>query len=571
MPVAPDLAGSALDARYELHALIGEGAFGRVYRGLDRRLMRPVAVKVIKPWWAQDSAWVERFEREARLLARISDPGIVQVFDIGESEQGPYYVAELVDGESLAERIERRAVSEAEAVSFAERLCRALASAHAQGIVHCDVKPANVLLARDGRVKVGDFGVARLAGGGTSQSLSATVAGTPRYMAPEQARGRRTTAATDVYSTGVVLYEMLAGAPPFAHGSAVELGLRHVQDEPPPLPAHVSSTLREIVARALRKRPEQRFADAAEMASALRATGLGEAPHEEPVDAALPSGALDAGSAPAAGTERRPGREASPAGGGEAPTQARPRTRLMPPAPVGRAVADGGVTEREGSAEAAPTQAGSGAGGERRLHSAGRQRRAMLAIGCAAALLALLGWLLARGGAAPARARVPGVVGRQASSAFGVLSRAGLRHETTYVVGDGASAGTVLAQLPRPGAAARRGATVRLSVAEQPRWRTLTTFAGAGDGRSVPFRIEGRRWRVSYSMSYAGTCTFVLVCFGPSAQPTDLRTGARLEAFDLSSGGSHGHIYESGPGLYDVVVSSGEDSARWRMSVQDYY
>ncbi|HEY4824939.1 MAG TPA: serine/threonine-protein kinase, partial [Solirubrobacteraceae bacterium] len=207
MPVAPDLAGSALDARYELHALIGEGAFGRVYRGLDRRLMRPVAVKVIKPWWAQDSAWVERFEREARLLARISDPGIVQVFDIGESEQGPYYVAELVDGESLAERIARGAISEPEVVSVAERLCRALASAHAQGIVHCDVKPANVLLARDGRVKVGDFGVARLAGGGTSQSLSATVAGTPRYMAPEQARGRRTTAATDVYSTGVVLYE----------------------------------------------------------------------------------------------------------------------------------------------------------------------------------------------------------------------------------------------------------------------------------------------------------------------------------------------------------------------------
>ena len=210
MPVAPDLVGSALDGRYELHELIGEGAFGRVYRGLDRRLHREVAVKVIKPWWAEDSVWVERFEREARLLARVSDPGIVQIFDIGHAEQGPYYVAELVAGESLGERLSRGPMSLSESLSVAEQLCRALASAHSRGVVHCDVKPANVLLGEDGSVKVGDFGVARLAGG-TSQALSATVAGTPRYMSPEQARGRSTDAATDVYSAGVVLYEMLAG------------------------------------------------------------------------------------------------------------------------------------------------------------------------------------------------------------------------------------------------------------------------------------------------------------------------------------------------------------------------
>src|SRR5271157_4690748 len=154
---APDLAGRALDDRYELHALLGEGAFGRVYRGLDRRLARPVAVKVIKPWWAEDSAWVERFEREAQLLARVSDPGVVQIFDIGHAEEGPYYVAELVEGESLAERLRRGPLA------VAEELCRALASAHAEGVVHCDVKPANVLLSADGMVKVGDFGVARLA------------------------------------------------------------------------------------------------------------------------------------------------------------------------------------------------------------------------------------------------------------------------------------------------------------------------------------------------------------------------------------------------------------------------
>ena len=236
-----------------------------------------VAIKVIKPWWAEQAEWVERFEREAQLLARVSDPGIVQIFDIGHAAEGPYYVAELVDGESLAQRLQRGATTPAEAVAIATRLCDALASAHARGIVHCDVKPANVLLASDGELKVGDFGVARLAGDGTSQALTATVAGTPRYMAPEQARGERTTPATDVYSAGIVLYEMLAGAPPFAHGSPVALGLRHVQDEPPPLPERVPAGLRAIVARALAKDPGKRYADGAQMAAALRAVELGEA------------------------------------------------------------------------------------------------------------------------------------------------------------------------------------------------------------------------------------------------------------------------------------------------------
>ncbi|MGH2903977.1 MAG: serine/threonine-protein kinase, partial [Solirubrobacteraceae bacterium] len=265
-----DLSGSALDGRYELHALIGEGAFGRVYRGLDRRLARPVAVKLIKPWWAEDDAWVERFQREAQLLARVSDPGIVQIYDIGHADSGPYYVAELVDGESLAKRLRRGALAPTEARAIGEQLCDALAGAHLRGIVHCDVKPANVLITASGKVKVGDFGVARLAEG-TSQAPSATVAGTPRYMSPEQARGRPTGPATDVYSAGVVLYEMLAGEPPFAHGSPVELGLRHVQEQPPRLSSEVPAALREVVERALEKDPGERFRDGAAMAAALRA------------------------------------------------------------------------------------------------------------------------------------------------------------------------------------------------------------------------------------------------------------------------------------------------------------
>ncbi len=268
MPHVPDLSGSALDDRYELHAVIGEGAFGRVYQGRDRRLERPVAVKVIKPWWAEDPEWVTDFERETRLLARISDPGIVQIYDVGHAPEGRYYVSELVSGENLAQRLRRGSIAPWQAAGIAAQLCRALAGAHAQRIVHRDVKPPNILLSSSGQVKVGDFGVAGLAEG-SSGAGSQTIVGTPSYMAPEQSRGRPVSPATDVYSAGVVLYEMVAGVLPFVAGSAVELAVCHLQDPPPPLPASVPEPLRQIVARALAKEPSRRYVDGGEMADAL--------------------------------------------------------------------------------------------------------------------------------------------------------------------------------------------------------------------------------------------------------------------------------------------------------------
>src|SRR5579875_1791071 len=143
MPVAPDLAGSALQGRYELHRLIGEGTFGRVYRGLDRRLRREVAIKVIKPWWAEDPAWAERFEREAQLLARLSHPNIVQIYDVGQSGESLWYVAELVEGESLAARLRRGPLPPDGAADIAAQLCAALAQMHAGQLIHRDIKPAN--------------------------------------------------------------------------------------------------------------------------------------------------------------------------------------------------------------------------------------------------------------------------------------------------------------------------------------------------------------------------------------------------------------------------------------------
>lgn len=602
MPVAPDLVGSALDGRYELHELIGEGAFGRVYRGLDRRLHREVAVKVIKPWWAEDSVWVERFEREARLLARVSDPGIVQIFDIGHAEQGPYYVAELVAGESLAERLARGPMSLAEALSVAEQLCCALASAHSRGVVHCDVKPANVLLGEDGSVKVGDFGVARLAGG-TSQALSATVAGTPRYMSPEQARGRSTDATTDVYSAGVVLYEMLAGTPPFLDGSAVELGLRHVQEQPPPLPARVPATVRALVERALRKEPGERYRDGAEMAAALRALdpraeGIVLAGESPPTRALISSQAHAAPKAPRSGA-RGGGGDAPPPLGSSSTVPA-----LPPDAPRNRAVRRRGVVALmvalvllvglmlllvldvfAPARTTVPHLRGLPRAGvqarARRLHVrvafASRHSEATAA-GIAIAQAPAAGAHVDEGStvrvtlsAGPPPVKVPRVVGHAAAAAAGELVKAGLHSSTTSVAAPGSKPGLVTHQSPRSGSDAPRGSTVALSVAETPQWRTLTTFSGIDDGHSVPVRIEGSQWRVTYSMSYEGSCLLLLVCFGPSATASNLKTGQSFDGFDLSSGSSHAHVFDGGPGLYRVNVSGGKDSARWAMTVQDYY
>ncbi|HTC71806.1 MAG TPA: serine/threonine-protein kinase [Solirubrobacteraceae bacterium] len=547
MPRAPDLAGRALNDRYELHALIGEGAFGRVYRGVDRRLARAVAVKVIKPWWAQDSAWVERFEREARLLARITDPRIVQIFDIGDAEEGPYYVAELVEGESLAERLLRGPLATAEAKSVAEQLCEALGGAHAQGVVHCDVKPANVLLAADGMVKVGDFGVARLAES-TSQAPSATVAGTPRYMSPEQARGRPPTPATDVYSAGIVLYEMLTGEPPFAHGSAVELGLRHVQEQPRALPVEVPPALCAVVNTALSKDPADRYGDGAEMAAALRAVDVAAL---DSAAAALRGGSNErtlAMSQAAVATDAPSTIGLRGPGGGETPAAV---TRLLP----------------------RPGPAPSGGATPPRPPSRTRRRPRTAAIAAAVVVLAgvLLAALVLSRGAGRATVRVPGLVGQSSASAESELARSGLRYGVKLVAVPGAEPAVVTQQIP--GAAARipRGSTVALSVAETPRWRTLTSFSGVNNGHSVPFRILGSRWRVSYSMTYEGTCTLLVVCFGPSAEVEDLETGSSFGSFELGEGPSETHIYGSGPGLYRLSISGGHDAARWSMTVADYY
>lgn len=633
MPLAPDLSGHALDARYELHELIGEGAFGRVYRGRDRRLDRPVAVKVIKPWWSEDPDWVLTFEREAQLLARVNDPGIVQIYDVGNAPEGTYYVAELVDGESLAERLSRGALPPWQACELATQLCLALAQAHAQGVVHRDVKPANVLISSGGRVKVGDFGVALLAEGSSDDALG-TVVGTPRYMAPEQAEGRAPTPATDVYSVGVVLYEMFCGRPPFAGGSSVELALRHLQDPPPSLGGDVPAALERIVLRALAKQPEERYATAGAMAEALTraaraegehgavrsrrrgATGVATGPEARrprsvrrlhTYDPSTDTAGDTAATAIQIARERgRGGRSHRNGTAGADDERGLPRTRIAPRLnprrnvnPSGRrrtvalfaavlaillGMAVGAIVLAQPSTVRVPDLRGLGRaaataradrGG---LHTAFVSRFDQAPRGVAVAQHPGPGTEADRGAAievvlsaGPPPVKVPQLDGGTSTDAQTVLSSLGLHARITPVPAPGVGPGTVTHQSPAAATELVPGSTVSLSVAETPQWRMITSVDGDGPGRSVPFRIRGDRWRIVYSMGYDGMCTFIFFCSGPSARVATLAGGSPAKGFDLNEGHNQTQEFDSGPGVYQVAVSPGSDSAHWSMQIEDYY
>ncbi len=469
MPHAPDLSGHVLNDRYELRAILGEGAFGRVYSGWDRRLEREVAVKVIKPWWAEDPEWAESFEREARLLARISHPGIVQIFDVGQAPDGLYYVSELVDGENLASRLARGPLSPWDAAALAEQLCRALAQAHAKSIIHRDVKPANILISKDGRIKVGDFGVARLAEG-SSDGASATIVGTPRYMSPEQARGLGLSPATDVYSVGVVLYEMLAGQPPFTERSAVELALRHLHDQPPELPARTPAEIVEITGRALAKDAAERYADAGEMAQALQRARLGVsanragAPRRARSRAgvlvgaaatAKPGSSGSAGPSNSAGPSSSAGRSGSAgsAGNGSGSGGGGPRSRSRRPAPPP-------AGDRQQPTRRAPKYS------TRRNQNPAARRRSIAALTFAFLVLgAMIAAAVVLG--ATAHVRVPHLTGLTRSRAQANANRLALQTSFGSRYSD-ARKGTVIAQSPRARTRVREHSTIHVWLSAGP-------------------------------------------------------------------------------------------------------
>ena len=261
--------GLRVGGRYELTSRIAGGGMGEVWAARDDVLGRDVAVKVLRGEHADDPAFLARFRTEARHAASLSHPNIASVYDYGEVDGVSYLVMELVPGEPLSARLTRDgALAPAVAVPLLQQAATALQAAHAVGLVHRDVKPANLLITPQQQVKITDFGIARL-GGDDPVTRTGEVMGTAQYLSPEQAMGQPATSASDVYSLGVVGYEMLAGRRPFEAESPVAIAMAHVSREPDPLPATVPAPLAAVVLAALAKAPADRPANAADFADAL--------------------------------------------------------------------------------------------------------------------------------------------------------------------------------------------------------------------------------------------------------------------------------------------------------------
>ena len=276
-----------LSDRYELGEILGFGGMSEVHIARDLRLHRDVAVKVLRADLARDPSFYLRFRREAQNAAALNHPAIVAVYDTGEAETAtgplPYIVMEYVDGVTLRDIVHNDGPMPARrAIETIADACQALNFSHQHGIIHRDVKPANIMISKAGAVKVMDFGIARaIADSGNSVTQTAAVIGTAQYLSPEQARGDAVDARSDVYSLGCVLYEILTGEPPFIGDSPVAVAYQHVREDPVP-PSHrhagISPELDAVVLKALAKNPDNRYQTAAEMRADLVKVHSGEAP-----------------------------------------------------------------------------------------------------------------------------------------------------------------------------------------------------------------------------------------------------------------------------------------------------
>jgi eukaryotic-like serine/threonine-protein kinase len=266
--------GEVIAERYEIEELVGTGGMSSVYRARDRLLERLVALKVLHPHYGDDEEYVERFRREARSVAQLSHPHIVTVIDRGEDDGQQFIVFEYIDGENLKQLLMRTGpLPTRRALELAVEIADALAFAHEHGLIHRDVKPQNVLVSPDGDAKVTDFGIARSLDVEHGVTQTGTVLGTSNYLSPEQASGKQTTQSTDVYSLGVVLYELLTGDVPFPGENFVAVAMKHLNEQPPDLLEQrpdIPLRLAAAVDRALEKNPAHRFPSMDQFAWELR-------------------------------------------------------------------------------------------------------------------------------------------------------------------------------------------------------------------------------------------------------------------------------------------------------------
>jgi tRNA A-37 threonylcarbamoyl transferase component Bud32 len=289
-PSAPDdelpsprmeIGAMTLVGRYELKERIGEGAMAEVWRAHDPGIDRVLAIKILKPQFRRNPEYTQRFLREAKAAGALAHPSIVTIYDVGEVDGYPYIAMELLDGEPLDTTLTREAkLPDEQVLAIAAQLASALSYAHLSGVVHRDIKPSNIMLGRDGRsIKILDFGIARVAEADTAetdrqhlQTQIGQVLGTPRYMSPEQALGQRVDGRSDLFSVGVVLYELVTGRQAFSASSVATLALQITQQDPPAIATiepRCAGGLRFIIEKLLAKRPERRFSDGGELARAI--------------------------------------------------------------------------------------------------------------------------------------------------------------------------------------------------------------------------------------------------------------------------------------------------------------
>lgn len=341
-------AGLVLGTRYELTDRIAVGGMGEVWRALDRRLGRTVAVKVLRPELSGDELFLNRLRTEARNTAGLQHPNLAVLLDHGESAGSGYLVMELVDGETLAARLTRAGrLGPAAAVAILVQACRGLHAAHTAGVVHRDVKPANVMVTADGAVKLTDFGIS-LGANQAPMTSTGMVMGTAHYLAPEQATGKPATPAGDVYALGVLAFECLAGERPFAGATQLEVASAHIRQPVPPLPDSVPAALARVVHRMLAKDPGERPASALVCARELEEAAREIPGHDGGSAAPVPEPPADA--APVLARLPLP-EEAEPGHPSAAPRPASPPAmppvRAASPRSPSRAARDGAPRRRQ--------------------------------------------------------------------------------------------------------------------------------------------------------------------------------------------------------------------------------
>ena len=537
-PMAHRLAG-----RYEVRSLIGRGGMAEVHLGFDTGLSRVVAIKMLRRDLALDSIFQARFRREAQSAASLNHPNIVAVYDTGEeivsdatnrSLAIPYIVMEYVEGHTVKELIsDGTAVPINEAIEIVSGVLSALQYSHANHLVHRDIKPGNIMLTPEGKVKVMDFGIARaLTDSQATMTQTNAVVGTAQYLSPEQARGETVDERSDLYSTGVVLFELLTGRPPFKGDSAVAVAYQHVE-QIPPTPSSILSDIPEsldrVVLKALAKNRDDRYRSAAEMLSDLqrvaRGMDVGAPPADSWATEVLPSAGLV---------------------GARAAVPAATSTVSAPAAAVSSTSTSLPAVSSDGDAASKAATA--------------RKRRTAIIMTLVVIALLLIGgsvWALSRSAATPEAVSVPNVVGLSQADAKSQIEAVGLEWELNpeKVASDTVEKDAVASTDPAGGTQAEKGSTVRVTISSGPDSVTLpdNLVGMSPDEARQAVEALGLKWEVNSSKVASDTVAEGKVAQTNPSPGSKVKAGQTITAY-LSSGSDQVEVPD--------LVGMSQDQAR---------